>query len=354
MEAWNTYQTMDTAEIDLRLQSLRQRDQAAERCLLESIQLQGIKEPLLVVADPEPGRTVLLDGFKRYRCARRLSIGVIPVRCIEGDERAGLLTLLRESRGKGLSELEYGAIIDMLAHTHGMNITQIAAHLGCSVAWVCLRRGLVRSMTPAVRKAVLEDRFPSRCFMYTLRPFTRVKGLSPEVVERFVLAVSGRKLSTREIFLLMRAYFDDHGGLQKRIEQGEIGTVLEALKSDPVVDGSEYTARLIEKIAHTRSCMDGLIQALPDATLEGEVTCLRARLGAQALLRCMGNFTKEMRRFYDRTTKALGGDGVVAGGNETETHRADVGAGSQDRQGDHCLQRATTVTAQQIPVAAAV
>jgi len=336
MEEQSTYRSMDTEAVDLRLQSLRQRDQAAERCLLESIRMQGIREPLLVAAQDSGDRAILLDGFKRYRCARRLSIGVVTVRSVAADERSGLLRLLRESRGKGLADLEYAAIIDVLVRMHGMNLTQIASHLGCSVAWVSLRQGLLRSMSPAVLKAVLEGRFPPRCYMYALRPFTRVKGIGASEVERFVLAVSGRKLSTRAIYLLMRAYFaEDCGLLRGRIDRGEVDAVLEAVKVAPVGGGEHPLAGILAEIDQLRACMDSLCEALPRAVADTELLRLRAGLAAQAILRRMDNFGRAIRTFHDRTTKAFGGDGAVGGGKQQAVHCPGTGPGPQDGSCDH-------------------
>jgi len=146
MEMTGTFQTAETGWVDLRLSHLRQRDRDAEEVLLESIRTEGIKQPLVVVL-PRPNNCLLLDGFKRYRCARRLSIHVVPILAVEGDERDGLLALLRHSRDKGLTELEHGAVVDRLHTSHGMSVPQIAVQLGCSPAWVSLRLGMVNEMS---------------------------------------------------------------------------------------------------------------------------------------------------------------------------------------------------------------
>jgi hypothetical protein len=334
--------------IDLRLCSIRQQDRQAEHVLLESIRTLGIQEPLQV-AMPRPQQCILLDGFKRYRCARRLGIGMVPVLCVEEEERAGLLTLLRHSRQKGLSELEHGAVIDRLCTSHGMNISQIAAQLGCSVAWVSLRHGMIQSMSSVVRKAVLDGRFPPRSYLYVLRPFTRVKGVSSEMVDRFVSAVSGRNLSTREIFLLTRAYFDGSCAVQKRIEQGEIASVLEAIKPAGVVDGSPATLRLIGEIDNLTASMHRLQHALPTAQLHGDIALLRAHLAAAAVLRRIGVFKRNMRRFYDRTTEALGGNRAVEAGNNQQTRdRQEAVAVAQDCWKDYRSRGAEAALAQPI------
>ena len=54
--------------IDLRFEGYRLKNKAAERALLASIAEKGIRDPLQGV-DKE-GARILLNGFKRYRCAQ--------------------------------------------------------------------------------------------------------------------------------------------------------------------------------------------------------------------------------------------------------------------------------------------
>ena len=69
-------QSVERNSLDLRFQSHRLRNQATEARLLASIAEQGIQEPLSGV-DTAEGR-LLLDGFKRYRCAEKLGIECVP------------------------------------------------------------------------------------------------------------------------------------------------------------------------------------------------------------------------------------------------------------------------------------
>jgi ParB-like chromosome segregation protein Spo0J len=70
-------------------------DGDAERRLLSSIMERDIVEPLQVSVDSQSQTYVLLDGFKRYRCAKKLDKGTIPVECIAEDESGGVALLLR-------------------------------------------------------------------------------------------------------------------------------------------------------------------------------------------------------------------------------------------------------------------
>jgi hypothetical protein len=97
-------QEVEISSLDLRYQSHRMKNAAAEKKLLTSIQENGIREPLqgVDIATPpstqSPGLTqsrILLNGFKRYRCAKKLSIDIIPYSSLGSDEAFGLITLLK-------------------------------------------------------------------------------------------------------------------------------------------------------------------------------------------------------------------------------------------------------------------
>ena len=67
---------VETSSLDLRYESYRMKSPGAEKALLGSISENGIRDPLQGV-DTNEAR-ILLDGFKRYRCAKRLGIGIVP------------------------------------------------------------------------------------------------------------------------------------------------------------------------------------------------------------------------------------------------------------------------------------
>ena len=69
-------ENVERTTLDLRYEQHRLRDNAREARLLASIAERGIEEPLEGVDTPE-GR-FLLNGFKRYRCAKKLGIDCLP------------------------------------------------------------------------------------------------------------------------------------------------------------------------------------------------------------------------------------------------------------------------------------
>ena len=97
-------ENVELTTLDLRYEGHRLRNDAREARLLASIADRGIEEPLEGVDTPE--RRFLLNGFKRYRCARKLGIHCVPYLSLGQQEATGILTLMRVSTDKALAILE--------------------------------------------------------------------------------------------------------------------------------------------------------------------------------------------------------------------------------------------------------
>jgi hypothetical protein len=220
-----------------------------------------------------------------------------------------------------------------------MSVTQIAMHLGCSPAWVSLRLGMIQQMSALIRQKVLSGSFPPRAYLYGVRPFTRVKEASGADADRFVTAVSGRGLSTREIFLLCKVYFQGNRALRVRIEQGDVEQVLEALSSQQVPDGGSGIQATLDNMRSLVAGMDHLIASLAQLPLDGDIAPLQAHLACAPLLKRIRPFIRSVREFYDRSTEAIGGIGVMGTGQEQKADRPLTETGYKDYPGDHCSER---------------
>ena len=94
---------VEISSLDLRYQDCRMRCPGAEKALLLSILDKGIRDPLQGI-DTQQCR-ILLDGFKRYRCANKLGIGIVPYSSLSSDEATGIIELIRMSNATSLSIL---------------------------------------------------------------------------------------------------------------------------------------------------------------------------------------------------------------------------------------------------------
>ena len=173
-------------QLDTRYEHCRLISATAEKVLLCSIRSYGIRDPLQGV--DIGNRRVLLDGFKRYRCAKSLHIHTVPYTTIGSDEAMGILALIRNSNAQNLTIIEQARLINELRDVYRLSSADIAAQLERSVSWVSMRVGLLHEMSGTVIDKILKGD-PTHAYMYTLRQFMRMNGVSRNDVDEFVKAV---------------------------------------------------------------------------------------------------------------------------------------------------------------------
>jgi KorB domain len=228
---------VEVAGLDLRYERFRLRQPALEERLLAAILQRGIQEPLegvelLAEAGGQPTK-VLLNGFKRYRCARRLRLATVPFSSLGGDEAAAILGLLKLSNNRALSILEQAAFIAELRNARALNVAEIAAELCRSKSWVTMRLGLLSGMSEAVRQQLFAGAFPVYSYMYLMRQFMRMNGVQADQVQEFILAVSGKGLSVREIEQLAHGFFRGPESFRAEIRKGNLALPLERMRQRP-------------------------------------------------------------------------------------------------------------------------
>ncbi len=297
-------QSVELSSLDQRYEGHRLRDDAREARLLASIAYSGIETPLQGVDTPQ-GR-FLLDGFKRYRCAKKLLIASVPYVSLGPEEATGILKLMRASTEQNLRILEQAQFVDDLMALHGMSLTEIAETLSRSKAWVSLRKNLLAELSPVVREALFRGSFPAHCYLYTLRSFKRVKGAKPEAIDRFVAAVAGKKLSVRDIELLAHAYFRGSDTLREAIDGGKLAWSLEQLKQAPQDrEGcNEFERVLLNDLQTLQKYLQRVSTKLLDPRLTSRAFYAQANLLSNALLSRLPPFHERMKEFYDRSGQA--------------------------------------------------
>lgn len=293
---------VEISQIDTSLERIRIRDKAVQKALLDSIIENGIREPLKCAAPPQ-GRLILLDGFKRLRCAATLGITAVPVTSLGSDEPTAILQLLRLSTAKTLNPLEQAALVDELHQAHTMSVSQIAHHLQRSPAWVSLRLGLVAGMSEIVKEAVFAGRFPVRAYMYTLRSFTRVKTIKKSEIDAFVTAVSGKSLSVRALDVLAHGFFRGGPDVREQIACGNLDWTLNQLKQQPDSESpslNEWESRALRGLNLVQGCIARVPHQLKDSRLKSASFFSEADLLAEGILNGVDFFTKTVRWFHDQ------------------------------------------------------
>ena len=297
-------ESVELSSLNLRYEGHRQRDDAREARLLASLVERGIEEPLEGV-DTAEGR-FLLNGFKRYRNAKKLGITSVPYVSLGPEEATGILSLMRGSTDKSLGILEQARFLVDLLTVHGLSLTEVAQTLSRSKAWVSMRRSLLEDMSPAVQQILFRGTFPVYCYLYTLRSFRRMNGVQPDEIDRFVQAVAGQRLSVREIELLAQAYFRGPASLREAIEAGKLSWSLDQMKRVPEDrEGcNEFERVLLGDLQILQKYLQRVLVKFLDPRLKSRAFYAQANLLTGALLSKFDPFYERLKTFHDRSGQA--------------------------------------------------
>lgn len=292
---------VEITSIDLRFEAYRLKNKAAERALLASIAEKGIRDPLQG-ADTEEGR-ILLNGFKRYRCAKKLGIGIVPYRTLAVDTPLGIIELIRISNAKSLNILEQAKLIDELKTVYRMGTGDIANLLEKSKAWVSVRTGIMNEMSPTVMKHIFTGQFPAYAFMYILRPFIRVNKIDGSQIDEFVSLTAGRGLSIRDLEMLAHSYFKGPDEIRKQMKEGNLSWVLKSFNqpSSPDNGCTQKENQMLRELEIVQKYMRRVIWKSRDDRYKTDAFLAQANLLTGGVLKLLTTFGQAMRDFHDRT-----------------------------------------------------
>jgi hypothetical protein len=296
---------LELSSLDLRYEGHRMKNAGLEERLLASILQRGLEEPLEGVE--VDGAHILLNGFKRYRCAHRLQLPTVPYASIGQDEAAGILSLLRISNNRALSILEQAAFIDELHATRNLSVAQIAQELSRSKSWVSMRLGLIAEMSATIRAKLFSGAFPVYPYMYTLRQFMRMNGVKLEQVEQFVTAVSSHGLSVREIEQLAHGFFRGPDSFRQEILKGNLALPLQQLRQVPQdPDGcSEFERVLLGDLELTQKYIQRVMgKSQEQERLKSRAFYAQAHLLTAGLLSRATAFHHSIKQLHDRSGQA--------------------------------------------------
>ena len=295
---------IELSSLDLRYQDFRLKEAALEQRLLSSIAQRGIEEPLEGVEVQQ--RNVLLNGFKRYRCACKLQIRIVPYTSLGQDEVVAMLNLLRISNNRALGILEQAAFLDELKNTRHLSVADIAQELSRSKSWVSMRLTLMAEMSATVRAQLFSGAFPVYAWMYHVRPFMRMNGVSQEQVEQFVAAVSGKGLSVRDIELLTNGYFRGPESFRQEILKGNLALPLQRMKRVPQPPDacSEFERVLLGDLEITQKYMQRVMGKSQDQRLKSRAFHAQCHLLTAGILSRFQAFLHSLKQLHDRCGQA--------------------------------------------------
>ncbi len=312
--------SVEISGIDLRYRHCRLSHGPSERRLLCSLAQEGVRDALLgVLCD---GRPVLLDGFKRLRCAQKLGIHHVPFRSLGDDEGAAIIALMRLANAQSLSFVEQAYLIDELRRVHRLTVGEIARRLEKSSAWVSVRLGLTTELTPLIAEKIMSGAFPMHAYLQSVRPITRVNKVQIPEIEAFMSATAGKGLSVRDLDILAKGYFRGGEDFRRQVQKGDLRWCLTALRHSADGDAvgaasSDEERKILISLEMVHRNLRRLPTALAAVTVPNPAFLAEAHILCGGTLRFIASFTKAIRDFYDRT-------------RPQESHRGDA----QERHGD--------------------
>ncbi|HEV2122939.1 MAG TPA: ParB/RepB/Spo0J family partition protein, partial [Chloroflexota bacterium] len=168
--------------------------------LAESIQMQGMLEPLLVreidTRRSESSRIFrLLAGFRRYRAAQYLNLPRVPVRVIAANDAESIAVNLAENLARGeISDAEALHSVEVLHETYGWGARQIARATGKSASWVSELLTVARSRQ---ERAAVEA---GQMGVGTAVKVARLKDVAPETHATLLARLdAGERVELREV-----------------------------------------------------------------------------------------------------------------------------------------------------------
>jgi hypothetical protein len=296
---------IEITDLDLRYEKFRLRSKKTEQALLASIIEHDIREPLKGI-DSEDGKKILLDGFKRYRCSKKLHIDIVPYRSFGSDETLAIIRFIRVSIARPITILEQAKMIKELQKVHGMLSGDIADLLQKSKAWVSMRVGLLEEMSEYVTKRVFKGDLPVYSFMYTLRKFIRMNSITANEIDEFVKLVAGKGFSIRDIDLLADGFFKGSDHLRQQIKKGNIAWSLNQLKktSSRINECTTAEQRMLKDLESVQRYMQKIICEIRDDNFGNTAFQAQASILVQGIINITDNFMTSVRGLHDRCEQA--------------------------------------------------
>lgn len=202
-------------QLDRRWEHLRVHHPGRQRRLLASLAESGQQTPIVVVAaDGQPDRYVVIDGYKRIRALQQLGRDKVEVVVWPMNEAEAIVL----DRSLRLSEhetaLEVGWLLAELEQRFGYSLDELARRFDRSVSWVSRRLALVEVLPEAIQRQVREGQIAAQVAMKFLVPAVRI---SLEACQRMGAIFSQYHCDTREAGQLYSAWRNASPAIRQRI-----------------------------------------------------------------------------------------------------------------------------------------
>jgi hypothetical protein len=170
-----------------------------------------------------------------------------------------------------------------------------------------MRLGLLSEMSEPVRQQLFAGAFPVYCYMYLMRQFMRMNGVKAEQVQEFILAVSGKGLSVREIEQLAHGFFRGPESFREEIRKGNLALPLERMRQMPQSPDacSEFERILLGDLELTQKYMQRVMgKSQEQNKLTSRAFHAQCHLLTAGILSRSQAFLHALRQLHDRNGQA--------------------------------------------------
>jgi ParB/RepB/Spo0J family partition protein len=202
-------------QLDRRWEHLRVHHPARQRRLLASLAECGQQVPIVVVAaEGEADRYVIIDGFKRIAALQQLGQDTVEAVAWPMSEAAAVLLDRSLRLCEQETALEIGWLLAEMEQRFGYSLEELARRFDRSVSWVSRRLALVELLPEAIQQQVREGEIAAQLAMKFLVPVARQ---SLEDCQRMAAIFAGHGCDTREAGQLYAAWRRGPAAIRKRI-----------------------------------------------------------------------------------------------------------------------------------------
>ncbi len=290
--------TAEIHQFNLHFEGYRIRNKLQEKEVQESVRLNGILEPLEVILKAD--QLYLLNGFKRFRAAKKLGLQIIPWVQIGEDEIGGITNLIRQSQTKRLNILEEAKFLATLSNKK--SLSELAVLVDKSIGWVSMRLQLIKDLDAQIEQRLFTGAFPVYAYMYFLRPFIRMKGVSNSEILEVVSLLSGKNLSIRQIEYLIEAWFHGSEPLKAQLKSGKVRQVLkqiQQLAKEDVGGCTESESRMLRMLESMLAYMHQFQLACENKKLKSNSYRCQANYLTNAILTNHTVYIERMKVYHD-------------------------------------------------------
>jgi ParB/RepB/Spo0J family partition protein len=145
-------------QLDRRWEHLRVRHPARQRRLLASLAEAGQQTPIIVVAaEGQPDRYLVIDGYQRITALRQLGRDTVEGVVWPLSEAEALLLDRSLRWSEHETALEQGWLLAEMEQRFGYGLEELARRFDRSVSWVSRRLALVELLPEAIRQRLLDE-----------------------------------------------------------------------------------------------------------------------------------------------------------------------------------------------------